>query len=116
MAQFLIDANLPYHFALWQGPDYLHVRDLDEQWTDRQIWDFARDRDLVIVSKDADFSDLAAFSPPPPRVVHVCFGNVRLREFHDILSRHWPWIRDNIGRFRMLRVHRDRVEAIADET
>lgn len=57
MPRFLIDVNLPYCFALWSGEDFEHVRDMGETWTDTQIWQYARDHDMVIVSKDADFSD-----------------------------------------------------------
>lgn len=34
MAQFLIDANLPYYFGLWNNPDYIHVLDIDDTWSD----------------------------------------------------------------------------------
>jgi hypothetical protein len=37
MAKFLIDANLPYRFSLWQGPDYVHVFDLNDRWADWEI-------------------------------------------------------------------------------
>lgn len=116
MARFLIDVNLPYYFSLWNGEDYEHVHDLNDQWTDRQIWDYAREKDLVIVSKDADFSDRVMLSAPPPRFVHVCLGNMKMREFHAVLTRHWPWILENISRFRMLRIYADRIEGVAEES
>jgi predicted nuclease of predicted toxin-antitoxin system len=37
MARFLIDANLPYRFALWRGVDYLHVYDLGDNMPDAAI-------------------------------------------------------------------------------
>lgn len=49
MARYLIDANLPYRFSLWHGDDYLHVWDLNDEWTDSEIWAYARDHDLRIV-------------------------------------------------------------------
>ena len=30
MAKYLIDANLPYRFSLWQGEDYSHVFDIGD--------------------------------------------------------------------------------------
>ena len=116
MPRFLIDANLPYFFSLWSGQDYLHVRDLNDTWSDQQIWEYARQRDMVIVSKDADFSDRVMLSNPPPRVVHVRLGNMRMRDFHAILSQHWPWVRENVLRFRLIRIYADRIEGVADET
>ncbi len=80
MARFLIDANLPYRFALWQGENYAHVFDIGDDLPDSAIWQYARDRDLVIVSKDADFSDRIILTEPPPRVVHLRVGNMRMRD------------------------------------
>ncbi len=62
------------------------MRDIGETWTDSQIWKYAEDRDMVIVSKDADFSDRAMISVPPPRMVHIRFGKMRIRDFRDLLS------------------------------
>ena len=54
MPRFLIDVNLPFRFSLWSGDDYLHMRDLGETWTDTEVWLYAKEQDLVIVSKDAE--------------------------------------------------------------
>ncbi len=39
MAMYLIDVNLPYYFSPWRGPEYLHLRDVNDEWTDTQVWD-----------------------------------------------------------------------------
>ena len=44
MARYLIDVNLPYYFSVWRGEEYLHVRDLGDTWTDRKVWDYAKER------------------------------------------------------------------------
>jgi predicted nuclease of predicted toxin-antitoxin system len=85
MARFLIDANLPYRFALWQGLEYTHVFDLDDTWPDSEIWRYAKAEGLTIVTKDADFSARAMVSQPPPRVIHLRIGNLRMRDFHKLL-------------------------------
>ena len=56
MAKFLIDANLPYRFSLWHGPDYIHVFDLNDRWADWEIWDYAKMHGLTIATKDTDFT------------------------------------------------------------
>jgi predicted nuclease of predicted toxin-antitoxin system len=56
MAKYLIDANLPYYFGLWNNPDYIHVKDINDSWSDEQIWDYAKQNGLIIITKDADFS------------------------------------------------------------
>lgn len=112
MARFLIDVNLPYRFSLWAGPDCLHVRDLGEHWCDSEIWRYARKHDLVIVSKDTDFSDRALVSAPPPRVVHIRYGNMKMRDFHSLICRQWPSIIALCTTNRLVRAYDNRLEAI----
>ena len=112
MPRFLIDVNLPYRFSLWSGEDYVHMRDIGETWTDTRIWQYARDRDMIIVSKDADFSDRVMVSVPPPRVVHIRFGNMRMRDFHGLLSALWPRIVELSATNRLVQVYPDRIEAV----
>jgi len=112
MPRFLIDANLPYRFALWSGDDCAHMRDLGETWTDTQIWEYARACDMVIVSKDADFSDRMMVSSPPPRVVHDRFGNMRMRDFHGLITRLWPQVTALSMSNRLVRLYQDRIETI----
>ena len=114
MPRFLIDVNLPYYFSTWHGDGYLHLYDLNDRWTDSQIWDYARERDMVIVSTDADFSNRIMLSNPPPRVVHVRLGNMKMREFHAILTRDWPWVCENVSKFRLIRIYADRIEGVGD--
>jgi predicted nuclease of predicted toxin-antitoxin system len=89
MAKYLIDVNLPYYFSLWQGPDYIHQRDINDKWPDTQVWRYAKGENLTIVSKDADFSARALLEAPPPRVIHIRFGNLKMREFHKRISEVW---------------------------
>lgn len=112
MARYLIDVNLPYRFALWAGDDFVHARDLGERWSDSQLWSFARENSLVIVSKDADFSDRALISQPPPWVVHIRYGNMKMRDFHGLISRQWPTIVALSQKNRLVRVYDSSVEAI----
>ena len=69
MARYLIDANLPRRLTIWHDTAFEWVSDHDDRWSDSQVWDYARLNDLVIVTKDADFSNRVMLSAPPPRVV-----------------------------------------------
>lgn len=109
---FLIDVNLPYRFSLWSGADFQHMRDIGETWTDTRIWHYARTWNLVIVTKDADFSDRIMVTAPPPRVIHIRFGNMRMRDFHRLMSELWPQIVALSAANRLVRVYQDRIEAI----
>lgn len=111
--RFLIDANLPYRFELWRGSAFTHVYDLDDTWTDARIWRHAREEDLVIVSKDADFSDRIILAAPPPRVIHIRAGNMKMREFHGFIARAWPQAAALIETHKLVIVHQHAVECIA---
>ena len=76
MAKYLIDANLPYHFSLWAGDEYIHINELNDAWTDSEIWQYAQEHNLTIVTKDVDFSDRIMLSQPP-RIIHIKFGNMK---------------------------------------
>lgn len=113
MARFLIDANLPYRWDVWAGNRFQHVFDLGDNLPDRTIWEYARTNDLVIVTKDCDFSDWIMLADPPPRVVHFRIGNLRLREFKSLVERIWPTVDELIGRHRLVIVLPHAIESIA---
>ncbi len=112
MARFLIDANLPYRFSLWQGDDFVHAFDLGDDLLDSEIWRMARDNDWVIVTKDTDFSDWIMLSDPPPRVIHFRTGNMRLRDFHTFTNRLWPQLSSLIETHKLLRVFANSIECV----
>jgi predicted nuclease of predicted toxin-antitoxin system len=112
MPRYLIDVNLPYRFSLWAGGEFLHVRDLGETMSDSDIWRYAATHDLIIVSKDADFSDRVLVTIPPPRVVHIRYGNMKMREFHNVITRQWPEIHRLTKENRLVRVFEERIETV----
>ena len=57
-------------------PQSLHVWNLEmDTAPDTAIWDYALQRGLVIVTKDADYRALSAARGHPPKVVLVRLGN-----------------------------------------
>jgi predicted nuclease of predicted toxin-antitoxin system len=112
MVRYLIDANLPYFFSLWKGPDCVHLRDLDDSWTDSQVWSHAKQEGLTIVSKDTDFSDRILLATPPPRVIHIRVGNLKMRDFHQAIAGRWADICDLSRQCKLVRVFEDRIEGI----
>jgi predicted nuclease of predicted toxin-antitoxin system len=112
VAGYLIDANLPYRFSVWHGDDYRHAYDLGESWEDIDLWRYARDHDLTIVTKDTDFSDWILLSEPPPRVIHLRIGNMRIRDFHRFISDTWPNIIVLSATHKLVSVYPDRIECV----
>lgn len=113
MKKYIIDANLPYYFSTWNGDSYIHVRDINDEWTDEEIWNYAKGATLTIITKDCDFSDKILFCKPPPRVIHIKFGNKNMQEFHDLISRRWDDICMISDEYKLVNVFEDRIEGIA---
>lgn len=112
MKGFLFDANVPSHLRFVPNLPVISASTLGSQPTDTAIWNYARDKDLIIVSKDADFSQRIILHTPPPRVVHLRFGNLRRSEFHSVLARAWPKIESLLKTHKLVNVYLDRVEGV----
>jgi predicted nuclease of predicted toxin-antitoxin system len=63
--------------------------------SDRAIWEHARERGLVIVSKDEDFQRLSALYGAPPKVIWIRLGNCSTADIIRLLRER----RDEIERF-----------------
>lgn len=109
---YLIDANLPYYFSLWHNEQYVHQLDLRNDAEDYEIWEYARSRNLTIITKDADFSDRILLSTPPPRVIHLRIGNVAMREFHKIIGAIWNDVLTLSQVHKLVIVFKDRIETV----
>jgi predicted nuclease of predicted toxin-antitoxin system len=52
---------------------------------DREVWQYARDHDYTLVSKDSDFHELSLLYGSPPKVVWIRRGNCSTRQIELIL-------------------------------
>lgn len=112
MKGFLFDENLPTRLRFSPGLPIVPFSKAGKNPNDSQIWEFAKKRELVIVSKDADFSDRIITRTPPPWVVHLRFGNLRRKEFHALLARVWPQVETLLKNHKLVNVYSDRLEGI----
>ena len=112
MKGFLLDENLPQRILFSPKLPIVPITDVGASPTDSQVWEFARKRELVIVSKDADFSDRIIIQQPPPWVIHLRFGNLRKKDFHALLARVWPKIETLLKSHKLINVYTDRLEGI----
>jgi len=90
--KFLVDANLPPGLAAWlreNTHDAIHVSDQPGlELDDRNIFNFARQHDYIIVTKDEDFATLVTLGNEPARVIWLRLGNAtnsRLRTWLEPL-------------------------------
>ena len=59
-------------------PEAKQVRELEiENYSDIQIWKFAKENNYTIVTFDADFFDLANLKGHPPKIIWLRFGNTK---------------------------------------
>jgi predicted nuclease of predicted toxin-antitoxin system len=69
-------------------PNSLHVRDVGMKATiDPIVWDYAKDNNLMIVSKDADMHDLSLVLGNPPKVIWLRLGNCSTLQVENLLRR-----------------------------
>jgi len=67
-------------------PESVHVREIQmRDATDTQIWEYARTRDFVIVSKDSDFQSRSLLYGNPPKFIWLRVGNCPVRAIEEIL-------------------------------
>ena len=108
--QFLIDANLPVQVFEALGSRCEAVPDF--KWNDSQIWQYAMQKQLCIVTKDADFEH-RVLQQTALRVIVLCVGNLRRRDLVQFLRRNWPEVRQLWEQTdkRLIKVFTDRIEA-----
>lgn len=87
--KLLLDQNLP-RSLLRRIPDSfddsLHVADVGlAASTDREIYDYAGEHGLTILSKDSDFRQLSFLIGAPPKVIWIRIGNSTVRELVDCI-------------------------------
>ena len=112
MARFLIDVNLPYYFSFWNSANFEHLRDINDEMKDEEVWEYDKFHDLTIISKDSDVSNRIIVSIPPPKVIHIKIGNVSLKELHKIFSFLWEDIMKLNNEYKLINVFKDRIEGI----
>lgn len=110
--KYLIDVNLPRFFSIWNSDLYIHQYDLGDSWSDTEIWAYAKENDLTIITKDSDFSTRIMMHTPPPRVIHVRVGNMKMKQFYDTLSGLWPSVVSLNEGYKLINVFPDRIEGI----
>ena len=95
----LVDNQLPVALARYlssHGLECIHVRDVEpDEASDRVIWEYAKARNLAIVTKDDDFQALANRQGSiPPQIVWVRLGNCRKLALLEVFSKILPSLKE----------------------
>ncbi len=87
--KLLFEQNISYKLVTRLGdvyPESKHVRQVGlGEADDVAVWDYARDNDFVIVSKDEDFHQRSFLYGSPPQVVWLRLGNCTTQDIEDAL-------------------------------
>jgi predicted nuclease of predicted toxin-antitoxin system len=70
-------------------PGSAHVRDCGLKGRpDEAVWEYARDQNFTLVSKDSDFFHRSLLLGPPPKLVWLCLGNCTCDQVLNLLLKH----------------------------
>ena len=90
--RLLFDQNLSPKLAARLAdifPGSLHVKDVNlDKADDIVLWEYASNYDLIIVSKDVDFSERSIICGFPPKVIWIRRGNCSTIDIENILRAH----------------------------
>jgi predicted nuclease of predicted toxin-antitoxin system len=94
--RLLFDENLSHKLVRLLAdlcPDSIHVREVGMQAADdTQVWDYARNNGLMIVSKDSDMHQRSFVFGYPPKVIWVRLGNCSTSDVEQLMRRHFAAI------------------------
>lgn len=109
---FLVDVNLPKKFSFFSSANFQHVVDVNPRLTDEEIWNYALDKNKVIITKDTDFYDRSISSERKPKVVFLQLGNLTLEELHHFFHLNWQVIIDHLDKGDLIIVNQNRIKVI----
>ena len=111
--KFLIDVNLPKHFGFFNSGNFEFVIDINGKWPDRDIWEYAKLNQLVIVTKDTDFYHRCLLANDDVKVIYLKLGNLLLRDLHLYFITNWDKIISHLEDSKMIIATTTTIETMA---
>jgi predicted nuclease of predicted toxin-antitoxin system len=76
---------------------------------DKEIWEYAKKNDFIIVTQDSDFIELNLLFGFPPKIIWIRTGNLKTHAILEILTDNYYEIEkfvedENFGCFEILRM------------
>ena len=109
MSRVLLDQGLPRSAASLlrdEGWDVVHAGDIGlSRATDREILDFARTEERVIITLDSDFHTiLAVTNASSPSVIRIRLEGLRGPDLALLIKRIWPKVEPQLKKGAMVTV------------
>lgn len=111
MVKYIIDENLPVDFSFWNNPSFCHVTDLAESMTDSDIWNYAIENTLIIITKDTDFYYRYLSTLKVPKIVWFKTGNMKKREMEKFIIPVWNDIENLLKSYSFVLAETTKLEA-----
>jgi len=87
--RFLFDQNISHRILKLIPPKYTNSTTVKKEGLinalDKEIWEFAKLNDYIIVTQDSDFNDLNTLFGFPPKIIWIRTGNLKTQAIVDIL-------------------------------
>jgi predicted nuclease of predicted toxin-antitoxin system len=87
--KLLFDGNLSHHLVDNLSdffPQSTHIRNIGlAKAPDEAVWQYAKENDFIIVSKDADMLELSIILGPPPKLIWIRRGNCSTSAIHEMI-------------------------------
>lgn len=113
--KLLFDQNISHrilkHLSIeFEGSTSVKTQKLIDS-SDKEIWEFSKKNNFIIVTQDSDFNDLNLLYGFPPKIIWIRTGNLKTEELASILKNHYSEIKEfednqNFGCFEILAIRK----------
>lgn len=93
---YLIDEDLPSNLPFWNNIKFTHVSRLTNVTYDTDMWQYALQNDLIIITRDTDFYYRALASSVSPKVIWIRTEKIKIKKFNKFIKRAWPNVEKQI--------------------
>ncbi len=56
--KYLVDEKFPDYLKTWSSENFLHVTKIRKSISDKEMWEFAIDKDLIVLTMDSILMEL----------------------------------------------------------
>ncbi len=90
--KLLFDQNLSFRLVARLKdiyPDSIHIASVSlDKASDRDVWNYAKENNYTIVTKDSDFNEICTLYDFPPHIIWLRLGNSRIEAAQTALTIH----------------------------
>ena len=112
VAKYLVDVNLPKKFSFFNSEEFLHVVDIDPCWSDKEIWNYALENNLVLLTKDSDFYLKSINGKPLPKIIYFKLGNMTVKQLHEYFNINWDKLKTFISKYFLVIAYSDKIQVM----